>query len=151
MTRRKRLKYPEWFVYILSFVWMLYPTASAQMQSGYAQWKIRQEQHDIRLKQQTSAKPIQQRIVQVEPAQPLLMTHNMQQSSYLGESITVNVNAASVQELTAKLEGIGQKKAQAIIDYRQQHGTFKKTQDLLNVKGIGAKTLEKNKERIRLN
>ncbi len=54
----------------------------------------------------------------------------------------VNINKAGVPELST-LPGIGAKKAQAIIDYRKANGDFKRVDDLINVKGIGPKTLEK--------
>jgi competence protein ComEA len=52
----------------------------------------------------------------------------------------VNINKADVKTLTT-LKGIGIKKAQAIINYRQAHGDFKSLQDLAMVKGIGEKAL----------
>ena len=54
----------------------------------------------------------------------------------------VNINTATAAELDA-LPGIGPAKAQAIVDHRKQHGPFKTVDDLKNVKGIGAKRLEK--------
>ena len=54
----------------------------------------------------------------------------------------VNINTASVKELEA-LPGIGVKKAEAIVKYRDEHGKFKTKQDLAQVKGIGDKLLEK--------
>ena len=54
----------------------------------------------------------------------------------------VNVNTASEKEL-ATLPGIGQKTANRIVKYRQQFGPFETSQDLLEVKGIGKKTLKK--------
>ncbi|QWU15035.1 competence protein ComEA [Paenibacillus sophorae] len=54
----------------------------------------------------------------------------------------VNVNTAGISELTA-LPGIGEKKAQSILDYRNQHGAFHNASDLGKVKGIGPKMLEK--------
>ncbi|MEK4144190.1 MULTISPECIES: ComEA family DNA-binding protein [Paenibacillus] len=56
----------------------------------------------------------------------------------------VNVNTAGVKELM-DLPGIGEKKAQAIMDYRNLVGTFRSLSDLGKVKGIGPKILEKLK------
>lgn len=53
---------------------------------------------------------------------------------------TLNVNVAMPEELAA-LPGIGPVKAQAIVDYRTAHGAFKSGEDLLQVYGIGEKTL----------
>jgi competence protein ComEA len=62
---------------------------------------------------------------------------------------TVNINSASLDELCA-LDGIGPKKARAIIDYREANGQFTSPDDLCQVKGIGKITLEKNRARIAL-
>lgn len=63
------------------------------------------------------------------------------------DSNKIYINTASEQEIS-QLPGIGKTKAQAIIAYREEHGPFQKTEDLLNVTGIGEKTLEKIKEYI---
>jgi len=54
----------------------------------------------------------------------------------------VDINKASAEQLTA-INGIGKTKAQAIVDHREANGKFKKAEDLMEVKGIGAGTLKK--------
>ena len=60
----------------------------------------------------------------------------------------VNINAASAEEL-ASLPGIGDAKAKAIVEYRAAE-PFKSVEDLKKVKGIGDKTYEKMKEKVRV-
>ncbi len=67
-----------------------------------------------------------------------------------GIEITVNINQASAEEIATLLQGIGLKKAQAIVEYRDEHGKFATMQDLTKVKGIGNAILEKNNSRIKL-
>ena len=62
----------------------------------------------------------------------------------------VNINSATIQELTT-ITGIGETRAQAIIDYRTEHGRFSSTEDITNVTGIGAATYDKIKEDICVN
>ena len=59
----------------------------------------------------------------------------------------ININTATASELM-QLDGIGEVRAQAIVQYREEHGSFKSLDELVNVKGIGEKTLEKNREKI---
>ncbi len=59
----------------------------------------------------------------------------------------ININEATVKELAA-LPGIGKKKAEAIVAYRNENGQFNSIDDLKKVEGIGKKTLEKIKEQI---
>lgn len=61
------------------------------------------------------------------------------------QATPVNVNTADMQTISDALPGIGPAKAQAIVDYRTKHGPFKAKEDLTNVPGIGAATLEKIK------
>jgi len=57
---------------------------------------------------------------------------------------SVDINHADAKELTT-LKGVGTKKAQAIVTYRKEHKCFKNVDELVKVKGISIKTLEKNK------
>ena len=61
----------------------------------------------------------------------------------------VNLNTATVEDLTS-LPGIGPSYAKRIVDYREKNGPFKRVEDLLNVQGIGEKTLEKIRDRVSL-
>jgi len=61
----------------------------------------------------------------------------------------VNINTADAQALT-QLKGIGLKKAEAIVAWRKANGNFKTIDQLAEVKGIGAKTIDLNREMIRL-
>ncbi len=56
----------------------------------------------------------------------------------------VNINKADAKTIAESLKGIGMKKAQAIVRYRKKNGAFKTLDDLMNVKGIGEKTVKKN-------
>ena len=64
-----------------------------------------------------------------------------------GSSGKININTADTTELQ-KLSGIGPGKAKSIIDYRNKNGPFRSVDDLLNVSGIGEKTLEKIRDEI---
>ena len=60
---------------------------------------------------------------------------------------TVNVNTASAAEFEA-LPGIGPKLAARIVEYREKHGSFKKVEDLMNVRGLGEKNFLKLKAQL---
>jgi competence protein ComEA len=63
------------------------------------------------------------------------------------EVTKLNVNTASVEELET-LPYIGEVKAKAIVEYREKNGPFRSPEDLLDVPGIGEKTLEKIRGKI---
>ena len=62
----------------------------------------------------------------------------------------VNINTADAQAIADNLNGIGIRKAEAIIDYRTEHGPFKTLEDLKGVKGIGDATIANNEKLIQL-
>jgi len=62
----------------------------------------------------------------------------------------VDINRAGADVLAASLKGVGQAKAEAIVAFRAAHGPFKAADDLMQVKGIGEKTVEQNRADIML-
>lgn len=75
-----------------------------------------------------------------------LLTQETAQSQARTQT-SININRATEAELVA-LDGIGSSKAQAIILYREMFGGFKSVDELTKVKGIGTKTVEKNRRRL---
>ena len=64
------------------------------------------------------------------------------------QAAPVDVNTADAETLAQALTGIGAKTAAAIVAHRKEHGRFTVPEDLLKVKGIGPKLLERNKQDI---
>ncbi|WP_159015446.1 ComEA family DNA-binding protein [Cognatiluteimonas profundi] len=62
----------------------------------------------------------------------------------------VNLNTADAVTIDRVLLNVGPSKAEAIVAYRKEHGSFKSAEQLALVKGIGLKTVEKNRDRILL-
>ncbi|TNF92791.1 MAG: helix-hairpin-helix domain-containing protein [Gammaproteobacteria bacterium] len=60
----------------------------------------------------------------------------------------VNINKADAVTLAAEIKGVGDKRAQAIVQYREEHGDFKSVDELANIKGIGEKIVDKNRENL---
>ena len=67
-----------------------------------------------------------------------------QQPAAMTKSATVDLNSASVTDLES-LPGVGRRTAERIVEYRQKNGSFKKIEELMNVKGIGEKSFLKLK------
>lgn len=120
-----------------------------QYDKNYLKWKEAQLAQDEKLKregkQPTSANHYLSR--------PTLESNKTKQSSgqsnSTSSSIKVNINTATAEQLQ-QLHGVGEKKAQEILEYRRQHGRFKSIEELTNVKGFGPKMFEKNKNMIRI-
>jgi competence protein ComEA len=80
----------------------------------------------------------------------LLLTSIASLAFFSQALFAVNVNTADAPAIAEELNGVGTKKAQAIVDYRTENGDFKTIESLTEVKGIGLKTVEKNRENIQL-
>ncbi len=63
-------------------------------------------------------------------------------------AVPVDINKADASTLAAELNGVGASKAAAIVAYREANGPFRYIEDLSNVKGIGSKTVEKNRSNL---
>jgi competence protein ComEA len=87
---------------------------------------------------------------QVEVSKPA-MTTEIAQVTQVAAVGTVNLNTADATTLAQGLLGIGEVKAQAIVAYREASGPFASVDELLEVKGIGTATLEKNRDRLSIN
>ncbi|MFT5033936.1 MAG: competence protein ComEA [Bermanella sp.] len=61
---------------------------------------------------------------------------------------TVNINSADADTIAAVLKGAGRVRAQSIVQWRESHGPFTSAEQLVDVSGVGAVVLEKNREKI---
>ena len=122
------------YIFIVLF-WSLISSTLIQAQSfdqNFKEWKAKQQMYDQKLSTQHSSHS------------------NVSKSSAMTDSSgQVHLNQANIDELQ-KLKGIGEKKAQAIVEYRQKNGGFKNIDEFKNVKGIGPAIFEKNKTRLSL-
>lgn len=66
------------------------------------------------------------------------------------EQEQVSINEATAEQLSAVMNGVGLKKAQAIVSYREQYGPFSAIQQLSEVPGIGNALIERNASRLKL-
>lgn len=66
------------------------------------------------------------------------------------QEMTVDINTASAEQLAEVLDGVGPAKSEAIVAWREQNGGFKHIDELVNVRGIGLRTVDQNRDRIRL-
>ena len=73
--------------------------------------------------------------------------NNLENSNNIESSSLININTANKEEIL-KIPGIGEAKAQKIIDYRNENGLFKVKEDIMNVSGIGNSIYEKIKDYI---
>ena len=68
----------------------------------------------------------------------------------MAQDNTIDINTASAEQLAEVLNGVGPAKSEAIVDYREQNGAFEHIDELVNVRGIGLRTVDKNRDLIEL-
>lgn len=68
----------------------------------------------------------------------------------LAQDMKVDINTASAEQLAETLDGVGPSKSEAIVAYREENGEFTHIDDLVNVSGIGLRTVDQNRDRIEL-
>lgn len=69
-------------------------------------------------------------------------------SSAQAAAVRININEADAETLSRELKGIGPSKAKAIVDYRNEQGSFVSVDELLEVSGIGVATLERIRDQL---
>ena len=77
----------------------------------------------------------------------LVLGLSLSLASFAAFAAQINLNSASATELEA-LNGVGAAKAAAIVAYRSEHGGFKSVDELANVKGIGDRIIDKNRDQM---
>lgn len=98
----------------------------------YSEWKAKQEASDNMLNKNSQT-----------------ASHGNLKSDQYQDGNKIKLNSASVEQLQ-QLSGVGLKKAEAIIEYRNKNGKFKTIEDIQQVKGIGPALFEKNKAKLAL-
>ncbi|MEH6590192.1 MAG: ComEA family DNA-binding protein [Halioglobus sp.] len=68
-----------------------------------------------------------------------------QELAHTTPAVTVNINSADAQTLAHGLKGVGMSRAQEIVTYRETFGPFASIDELVEVKGVGMSTVDKNR------
>ena len=151
----KLIKLNNWgfhWIVLCSLLSLTCTVQAQQFDQNYLKWKAKQQEQDARLNKQSSKQNENYYLSRPSVTSPNKTQTNKTQTNKLAGADTTNkvsINAASIEQLQ-QLNGAGPKKAQAIIDYRNQNGQFKTIEDLQKVKGIGVKFIEKNRSMLSL-
>ena len=68
----------------------------------------------------------------------------------MNASAQVDINSADAAALAEAIDGVGEKKARTIVEYRAANGPFTRVEDLAEIKGIGSMTIERNRDNLRV-
>ena len=120
-----------------------------QFDQAYLNWKAEQQAHDAKLKKVDDQYYLSRPNSQKSPSNSSHKGPSSSAQSSNSSALKVSLNSANAEQLQ-QLTGVGAKKAQAIIAYRNQNGGFKRIDDLKKVKGIGEKLFEQNRARLSL-
>lgn len=143
LNRKSILNFPLIILLFVLGIGLNSGVFAQQFDQSYLKWKADQEAQDAKLKKTDSNYYLS------KPSVHQQKTSATAPQSLASNASKVRLNTASVAELQ-QLNGVGEKKALAIIEYRQKNGNFKSVSELQNVKGIGPKLLEKNQSRLGL-
>lgn len=72
----------------------------------------------------------------------------MAMTSFIASAEPININTATAKEMAVGLKGIGPKKAEAIVAYREEQGLFQTINEITQVPGIGPSTLRQNRDNL---
>ena len=136
-----------YLIFLISLLSLSFVVQAQQFDQNYLKWKANQQDQDARLNKQST-----QNNENYYLSRPYVTNQRKAQTNQLasvGAINKVSINSASIEQLQ-QLKGAGPKKAQAIVDYRNQNGQFKTIDELQKVKGIGIKFIEKNRSMLSL-
>jgi len=78
----------------------------------------------------------------ISSIQPYVLRAENSEGLQKGNTAVININTASAEEIAA-IPGLGEKKSEAIVKFREKHGAFARVEDLKKIDGIGDKLFEK--------
>ncbi len=117
--------------------------AQSAYEQKYSQWKAEQAQQDQRLKNRADTNSNHYL------SRPSTSIASSSTSSGSNSSSKVRLNSANIEQLM-QLNGVGKKKAEAIIEYRNKNGKFNSVDDFMKIKGVGPALFNKNKAKLAL-
>lgn len=124
--------------------------ASPAVSTGNAQDKASGKPLNIASDNNAKVKSAQTHGAEKLPDSTKNMASGLPASALESQQSQISINSANTEQLAQFLSGIGKKKAEAIVIYREQSGPFTDIEQLLEVPGIGPSFLEKNSTKIKL-